>query len=104
MLNIKIGLRGFTNTHSKRMDSKEAPLGDTEILVLANILTNMILVGKDKRRKCVFFNNIDGLCTLLKFDVAIPTLSMVRVGDDYRISVASNPEICAVCPYWREKR
>lgn len=104
MLGIKIDLRSFANIHSKRIDGKEISSEDTEVLVLANILTNMILIGKDKRRRCVFYNHTDGLCTLLKFDAAIPTLAMVKVEDDYRINVTNNPEICTVCPYWRERR
>jgi len=103
MLKIKVDLRSFTNIR-KRMIGKESSLEDAEVLVLANILTNMILMGKDKRRRCIFYNHVDGLCTLLKFDVAIPTLTMVKVEDGYRVNVANNPEVCAVCPYWRERR
>jgi len=103
MLKIKVDLRSFTNIH-KRMIGKESSLEDAEVLVLANILTNMILMGKDKRRRCIFYNHVDGLCTLLKFDVAIPTLTMVKVEDGYKVNVANNPEVCAVCPYWRERR
>ncbi|ADM28200.1 hypothetical protein Igag_1397 [Ignisphaera aggregans DSM 17230] len=103
MLKIRVDLRSFTNIR-KRVGSKESSLEDTEVLVLANILTNMILMGKDKRRRCIFYNHVDGLCTFLKFDVAIPTLTMVKVGDGYRVNVANNPEVCAVCPYWRERR
>jgi len=103
MLRIRIDLRSFTNIR-KGVSSKDSSLEDTEILVLTNILTNMILMGKDKRWRCTFYNHVNGLCTLLKFDVAIPTLAMVKVEDGYRVNVANNPEVCAVCPYWRERR
>jgi len=103
MLKIEVDLRNVTNTR-KGVGSEESSLEDAEVLVLANILTNMLLMGKDKRRRCVFYNHVDGLCTLLKFDVAIPTLTMVKVEDGYRVNVANNPEVCVVCPYWRERR
>ncbi len=103
MLKIRVDLKSFTNIR-KRIVGRETSLDDAEVLVLTNILTNMILMGKDKRRKCIFYNHANGTCTLLKFDIAIPTLTMVKVEDGYKVNVTNNPEICAVCPYWRERR
>jgi len=75
---------------------------EDDVISIANILTNMVLIGKEKRKKCLFYNNDEGICEYLKLDINVPTLNSIKKQDGYYINVYLHPEVCSTCPHWRE--
>lgn len=79
-------------------DSLERQLYD-----VAEVLMNMIIIAEEKKKLCKFYNVFNGICSYIRIDTKVPTLSVVQDGDKYRVNVSIHPEVCAVCPFW-EKR
>lgn len=75
---------------------------EDDIVSVAGVLTNIMLVGKEKRKKCLFFDPSEGICKYWKLDIDIPTLYLVKGQDGYYVKIVQHPELCAVCTYWRE--
>jgi len=70
---------------------------------IAEILANMVFIGKEKRNLCEYYNLINGLCQYIKLDIDMPTMTTVKEGNAYRLAVSIHPEVCAVCPFWHRK-
>jgi len=75
---------------------------EDDIISMANILTNIMLIGKQKQKKCLFFSGDEGICRYWRFDVEVPTLNLIKREDGYYVNTLQHPEFCAVCSYWRE--
>ncbi|MEM4502160.1 MAG: hypothetical protein QXV42_01765 [Ignisphaera sp.] len=71
---------------------------------IAGVLMNIVVIGKEKRKICRYFEPVNGICNFLKLDNNIPTLTTIPDGNILKILVSSHPEICAVCPYWSTEK
>ncbi len=72
-----------------------------EVVEIAKILANIMVVGMRKRCQCAYYRIEDGTCTKLVLETPVPTLVTVERDGKYFVVVDKHPEICAVCPYWR---
>lgn len=93
-----ISLKG--RARGKRSDQNQL---ENKIHDMAEVLVNMIIIGKEKRNLCTYYDATSGLCRYIKMDVEIPTLKTVKEGDIHRVVVSIHPEVCAVCPFWIKK-
>ncbi len=75
---------------------------EDDIVSVASVLTNIMLIGKEKRKRCLFFNAEEGVCRYWRLEVDIPTLNLFKKQDGYYVNILQHPELCAVCSYWRE--
>lgn len=98
-------LHDFANSLKDKISSKHPDKDQLEnkIRDMAEILVNMVVIGKEKRSFCAHYDVTNGLCKYVKMDVEIPTLKTVKEGDIHRIAVSIHPEVCAVCPFWVKK-
>lgn len=93
-----------TDVYQKDNDTKYSITQlESQLHDIASVLLNITIIGKEKRKVCVYYDVNSGLCKYIKLDVQVPTLTSVKDGDSLKIIVALHPEICAVCPFW-EKR
>lgn len=76
---------------------------ENKVRDMAEVLVNMIVIGKEKRNLCTYYDAISGLCKYAKIYVEIPTLKTVEEEGVHRIVVSVHPEVCAVCPFWVKK-
>ncbi|MCS7110907.1 MAG: hypothetical protein N3D82_03640 [Ignisphaera sp.] len=75
---------------------------EDDIVSVANILANIMLIGKEKGKRCLFFSSSEGICRYWRLDIDIPTLNLAKGQDGYYVKIVQHPELCAVCSYWRE--
>jgi hypothetical protein len=99
---VKHGI-AFLLTNSKKVRLTTKKSKEDYITDIATVLANIMLIGKEKTIKCQYYDTSTGFCTLLKFDVDVPTLHVANVDGVWRVKVDKHPEICVACPYWRSK-
>lgn len=102
-------LRGLALVLRNRKDRIKSKYSDqdqleSKIRDMAEVLVNMIVMGREKRNLCIYYDVASGLCKYIKIDMEIPTLKMVKEGDTHRVAVSIHPEVCAVCPFWVNKK
>lgn len=71
---------------------------------VAEILANMVAIGKEKRNICEYYDVLSGVCKYLRIEIQIPSMTLVKDGNEYRPVVSIHPEVCAVCPFWLKRR
>ncbi|MEM1645222.1 MAG: hypothetical protein QXL96_05035 [Ignisphaera sp.] len=71
---------------------------------VAEILANMVVIGKEKRNLCEYYDVLSGICKYLRIEIPVPSMSLVKDGNEYKPVVSIHPEVCAVCPFWFKKR
>jgi len=74
---------------------------EDEVAEIAKVLAGMMLVGVEKRARCIHYDPSTGLCRFLRIAYPLPWMSVDKDGDEYRIRVSKHPEICSVCPFWK---
>lgn len=84
-------------------DGKELYSIEKQLNDIAEVLINIVFMGREKRNRCEYYDLIQGLCKYLRIDIPMPTLNIIYEDGIYRVVVASHPEICAICPFWRDK-
>lgn len=99
LIKAAVARLGGSNSTEERLKKLEEDLS-----LLASLLTNMLVMGKEKRGRCAFYEVSRGICTLMRFEVPIPTLTLVESEGTFYADVGRHPELCTVCPYWRERR
>jgi hypothetical protein len=88
---------------SKELSKNREGSMEEYIRDLATVISNIMIIGKEKAARCIFFDRVTGTCTLLKFDVDIPTLHTIQINNEWRPRIDKHPEVCAVCPFWRSR-
>jgi hypothetical protein len=94
---------GNFDSHIRNDFQQHSRPSDADVKDVAEVLANMVFIGKEKRNLCVYYNVISGLCNYVKLGVEMPTMFTVKEGDVYRVMVSAHPEVCAVCPFWSKK-
>jgi len=92
----------FRNSATQTSTFSINPKLEDDIEALARVLTNIMVIGIEKRRNCIHYAE-NGLCTKMVFETQIPNIALVRKGNAWYIEVSKHPEICAVCPFWKSK-
>lgn len=77
---------------------------ENTIQEVAEILANMVAIGKEKRNVCEHYDVLSGVCGHLRFEIQIPSMALVKDGNEYKPVVSLHPEVCAVCPFWHKRR
>jgi len=99
-----------TNTLRRLVSSVRGSTGrdgeelEKQVHELAGVLVNMVIIGKEKRTSCTYYDVVKGVCRYIKMEVEMPTMTMVKDGNVYRIAVLLHPEVCAVCPFWNRRQ
>ncbi len=72
-----------------------------EVSEIAKVLAGMMLMGMEKRARCVHYDPSRGICRVVKLSYRPPWMEVVEVEGEYYIKVSKHPEVCATCPFWK---
>ncbi len=74
---------------------------EDDVSTLAKVLASMVVMGIEKRARCLHYDPSTGLCRFVKLRYPLPWMDVAGDVGGYRVRVSKHPEVCAVCPFWK---